>query len=115
MNTELINKVIAAIEAEPHRHDQACWASVNPGCGTAMCFAGWAVHLSPEHEIVWATEGDETSFCEGPEGEEVIYDAAQHLLGLDEKTLGAVTRVGATLYDIKEALREAGWTGPKRG
>lgn len=48
--TETAAAILACIEAEPHRHDQAHWkAAIRDDhgnvCGTTMCVAGWAAHL----------------------------------------------------------------------
>jgi hypothetical protein len=52
INEDLIRRVVAAIEAQPHKWDQgqfvggAAWNGADPSeCGTTFCFAGWALHL----------------------------------------------------------------------
>lgn len=39
VNVDLLNETMQFIKDNPERHDQANW------CGTAQCFAGWAVAL----------------------------------------------------------------------
>lgn len=45
-NTELAYRVLDHIDAHPDQWDQARWWAASPHCGTAGCFAGWAVQLS---------------------------------------------------------------------
>jgi hypothetical protein len=61
--------VLAHIELDPASWDQGSWAKsrnsvaprpTEPGCGTGMCFAGWAVTLgaiNPQDRIKWIDEG----------------------------------------------------------
>jgi hypothetical protein len=44
-NAELAYRVLDHIDANPSKHDQRHW------CGTAQCFAGWAVELAGERPI----------------------------------------------------------------
>lgn len=39
-NVELLERVMQHIDDHPEQHDQAAWINE---CGTAACFAGWAV------------------------------------------------------------------------
>lgn len=41
-NTELLEQVMQHITDHPEQHDQLLWVNQ---CGTAACFAGWAVIL----------------------------------------------------------------------
>jgi len=49
MNVDLMLQIKHAIAEQPHRHNQATWAtnsrdmSPDEECGTTMCIAGWAL------------------------------------------------------------------------
>jgi hypothetical protein len=50
-NTELLSRTLERIKTSPHQWIQDNWITlagdrVDPGCGTAYCYAGWAVVLS---------------------------------------------------------------------
>ena len=47
-NVELLERTMRHILDHPERHDQAQWIAP---CGTAACFAGWSVLLSPNWEV----------------------------------------------------------------
>jgi hypothetical protein len=44
-NADLARRTLAAIENDPAHWNQKAWISSSPECGTAYCFAGWAVKL----------------------------------------------------------------------
>lgn len=48
VNKELAKSTMAAIKAQPEKHDQDYWVTVNDDspCGTTMCFAGHAAVLA---------------------------------------------------------------------
>lgn len=43
-NADLARRTLAAIEADPTHWNQTTWITTTE-CGTAYCFAGWAVRL----------------------------------------------------------------------
>lgn len=45
-NVALLRQMLAHIEAHPETWDQATWRNPDAECGTACCFAGWAVTLA---------------------------------------------------------------------
>jgi hypothetical protein len=50
-NVELLKRTLQHIEDHPESWDQTAWVTpedfrTDDGCGTAYCFAGWAVELS---------------------------------------------------------------------
>lgn len=51
MNIDLATDVLTQIELEPERWDQSDWVSYKQ-CGTAYCFAGWAVALTTGPDYV---------------------------------------------------------------
>jgi hypothetical protein len=54
-NATLAYEVLDKIDANPENWKQKRWfVRAEPECGTAMCFAGWACHLSGD-EPDWAT------------------------------------------------------------
>ncbi len=58
-NAYLLRRTLAHIEAEPHSWNQFVWAR-RTDCGTAMCFAGWAVTLAGA-QVDFRRFGDELS------------------------------------------------------
>lgn len=53
-NIELLDRVIAHIEANPEAWDQRQWAIQMP-CRTAFCLAGWTVHIAhPDAQPEWS-------------------------------------------------------------
>ncbi len=59
INVDLMRKTFEYIEAHPEEHDQGTWASHDPDCGTTRCFAGTALHLSPEYKLNWTIDPDD--------------------------------------------------------
>lgn len=88
-NVDLLKRTLAYIEANERAWDQTVWRRKDPVCGTAMCFAGWAVTLAGDQwasEAVEATEirGDDDSFLVkiGDDRVQEVDDRAAELLGL---------------------------------
>ena len=82
-NAELAWRVLDHIDAHPESWDQNVW-----GCGTAACFAGWAVRLSggviagernSDAEVV-----DTTDDSAHPLVGLTVEEAAYAVLGLDD-------------------------------
>ena len=86
MNIELMQQVINQIEAHPKEWDQGTWGRKS-ACGTTMCFAGWAAHLSG-FKLVWAQRVTDpfadALAVEADGNRRDIFDAARDLLGLNE-------------------------------
>lgn len=76
VNHLLVQETLGAIERDPDRWSQASFAS---SCGTTMCFAGWALHLSG----YTADQG----FFYDQRGRLVndVEDAAREVLGFDDE------------------------------
>jgi hypothetical protein len=83
-NAELAYRVLDRIDAEPYRWIQGDWAT-ETDCGTAYCFAGWAVVLAGR-EPVW--DYGECSYVADDrgvdEGTQFIGDAAREALGVED-------------------------------
>ena len=100
-NDELFVKVLAQIEREPQRWDQSDFGMhLDPtDCGTAFCFAGWAVHLSGRSRAEWAehvnldsevlglrpTEASRLFFCHNNLND--LYRVSAAFMGIDEQVL----------------------------
>lgn len=91
LNVKLLQRVLAHIEADPAHWDQDAWAVQAPGCGTAYCFAGWAVALAaPDATFLWGPKFHGSGVSDGAsqvrlaDGEvHSIGSLARELLGLD--------------------------------
>lgn len=82
-NAELAYRVLDHIDAHPESWNQGTW-----DCGTAACFAGWAVRLSGG-----VADTDENSDTDG-----TVIEGPSHLVGL-------------TIQDAAiEVLGDGGWT-----
>ena len=123
VNTEMFQQVFDAIAAEPERHRQVYWATRTPSCGTAFCFAGWAVHLNGD-TIKWETrmgsDGgmiEEASKCVTTDGRVMgISERANEVLGIDsawmddlgvdpaDSTTGYLYSATATLDELQEMV-----------
>lgn len=75
-NAELAYRVLDQIDAHPETWNQGIW-----DCGTAACFAGWAVRLSGGTSA--KNDSLDTIVVDGPAGiiGMEVPDAAEHLLG----------------------------------
>lgn len=77
MNIELLQMTMEQIREHPELHDQG-WFTSETDCGTAHCFAGWALKLTG-HQFsngggVFTIQGLSSS-----------WSAARNLLGLNER------------------------------
>jgi hypothetical protein len=111
-NTELFEKVAAAIEEQPALWNQKAWAKAvtneeGERCGTAHCIAGWAIfiaddqHCSPEGSVI------------APDGLRVhAQERAAELLGLypseADRLFDTMWRDGEAIEDVADELREIG-------
>jgi len=82
-NSELLRSTMAYIESHVHEWDQFAWAH-RGDCGTAMCFAGWAVTLAGA-EVDFTRFGDESSTS-------TITPASQRELGLRSSYIDEAAR-----------------------
>jgi hypothetical protein len=87
-NAELAYKVLDHIDAHPEQWNQGDWLG-KTSCGTAGCFAGWAVVLAgldllfdePDPEF---PDYSPALFVIGADGQRDIPSAARDVLGLKE-------------------------------
>ena len=94
INEDLIRRVVAAIEAQPHKWDQgqfvggAAWNGADPSeCGTTFCFAGWALYL--ENRLAFDPTMGLVAL--DAHGKPASFDAvAQDLLGLTPWQAGRI-------------------------
>lgn len=129
-NAELADEVLAIIAAMPQRWNQGLWAESKScpaedkdileeawSCGTAMCFAGWAVAIG--HDLEWY-QPYEGEACEAvPAGEaEVftdnwgdryvngmsIFEAAAYLLGISDTDAEALFDGCNDLEDLQRLV-----------
>jgi hypothetical protein len=95
-NTELGYRVLDYIEAHPQEWDQRIYLRKDH-CGTAACFAGWAVLLSgdqPDWSEGWPAEVGDTFSGEATDTVRVVSD-------------GALDGVGARATDLLDITGEA--------
>ncbi|HET6636811.1 MAG TPA: hypothetical protein VFH77_17480 [Streptomyces sp.] len=86
---EVAAAVLDAIESQPDAFDMACWfwkpmgealaPGETPACGTVMCIAGWAAHLTG-----WTLHSTRAS--KGTQFQS-IPDIGRQALGLDNEDL----------------------------
>lgn len=99
------------------RWNQGTWAiqyrdSDGDLCGTACCFAGWAVHLAGDHfvnDVGCDMEGCDCDeiVAEAPDGNiEHIAERAQELLGLDWRERGRLFNGSNTLDQLREVVAQ---------
>lgn len=98
-NTTLMRDTFRYIEDHPEEHDQDNWADQTE-CGTVRCFAGTAVHVSPDYRLVhdpydWfhvvrVSDGAIMTIC----------DAADEALGLDEDESDAMFCEAGNLEEL---------------
>lgn len=63
LNVELLQRTMAYIEAHPEMHNQGEWVDLDPECGTAACFAGWAAILEFGDRVINLDDECATGFC----------------------------------------------------
>jgi hypothetical protein len=118
-NVELAERVLARIEANPAQWNQGLWA-LRTACGTAYCFAGWAVKLAlPQAEFLFgrATYSDTQAVHAyvPEEGEASIQALAAEALGLGSEAADVLFWGENTLDDLRgyvRSLKEEGWLAP---
>lgn len=114
MNTALLRRTLAHIEANP-----AEWYQPNWRCGTGMCFAGWAVTLAGGkwltrpgefgERFLEPTDGDPqqdiSKMSDGRRGVHVQLRAVR-ILGLDEELADRLFCATNSLDDLREIVAE---------
>lgn len=111
-NRELAQKIYDTITAKPELWDQHTWAAFNDqptdadeivegSCGTTMCLAGWACHLSGE-KIDWANGEmqDGKWVAHRLKSGEQVEERATQLLDIDWEDAGWLFYA----YDEEQAL-----------
>lgn len=119
-NAELADEVLAVIAAMPKLWQQDEWAVSDKcptgeadileeawSCGTAMCFAGWAVALG--HELEWFDQDGYCSAAPSGEAEVVDYYWGERLSGMSVPSaatylLGINFDEADNLFDGKNSL-----------
>lgn len=116
INTELLKKTLAHIEAHPSEWTQERWIT-KTDCGTSYCFAGWALTLAQvpietcKDEAVVRVELVNAVLPEGEMPFErwdeflTVRDAAEALLGLEDLELR--DKEDGELYSAADVLFEA--------
>ena len=84
VNIDKLDAVLDHIRTHPEQHDQCCWMREDPNCGTAACFAGWAVTLAGWKMVVASRRSAMADTCVNEDGKKrVIAGLAREILGLD--------------------------------
>jgi hypothetical protein len=106
-NIELLDKIIAQIEAHPELWDQKTWARpADSGCGTAYCVAGWAAELTLPGPLKIHTGEFTGDFTDANGVEHDWRDYGREALGLQYFQVDPLFSGANTLDRIKE-LRDA--------
>lgn len=87
-NADLAQRTLAAIEADPAHWNQKSWVSE---CGTAWCFAGWAVRI---HDGI------------DPDARTPIQHKAEQALGLDPWLAKPLFAGSNTLGELREMVAQ---------
>lgn len=93
-NVELLERVMQHIQDHPEQHNQREW--IENDCGTAACFAGWAVQFSDMQAVQTLTYG-------------VFRDAAGGLYSTGEaaeRVLGLTFEEALALFDARNGRHE---------
>lgn len=118
-NVALLKATLAHIKAHPETWEQSDWSTPTK-CGTAYCFAGWAVLLGtgPSGQV---DEDDEVPRKALPNEDEIeehfddapasagyvhVAVAARHLLGLTHDDAEALFGGGNELADLEHMVAE---------
>lgn len=113
---EFVERVLAAIAAEPNQHDQRYFGRETEGSNITYCIAGWACHLDPDTLLIWGewSYGSSQRFLSMALADDRnLEQRAATLLGLSEEDANRVfytmdnDQVLADLYDSVEAAKLA--------
>ena len=106
-NTPELLAIYQHIKANPEEWDQRTYAS-HTLCGTAFCFAGWAVVRAGGEAVRWYSYEpgrEQADRATMPDGREVLIDdEAIAILGLDEDQAGELFFEENDLGDIRNAI-----------
>lgn len=112
-NTDLLKRTLAHIEANPSEWQQSSWAA-RTDCGTAYCFAGWAVKLSkPDAVPYFESNESDVTFLARSEGDVFdIEDLAIDLLDIECDEADQLFAPSNSLDDLRRLVGEL--TDPDR-
>ena len=102
VNTPLLERVLGEIKARPELHDQSGFFTPTE-CGTAMCFAGWACHLSGLEQV---QPGTYCSAVMTPHGVDGAGSAARVALGLTGVQAGILFSPANTVSMLEEMVKD---------
>lgn len=100
-NLDLLDAVVAHIEAHPEQHNQGEWI-----CGTAACVAGRTVLMSGWKPVYFNLPALDTVSVEKDGQERGVRGLAQELLGLDRDTANELFWATNTVDDIRRIRDE---------
>ena len=114
-NVELLDRVLAVIKADFDHWDQSAWRQpAVDGCGTALCYAGWACELDGG---IWAAKPDElySEYLVARDGEPpewhhdrvalvFVRDRAQAVLGITDAEASALFQGSNGLADLRHQV-----------
>jgi len=115
-NVKLLNRILDIIETDPDHWDQETWVTETP-CGTAYCFAGWAVHLNGyKFHPGWDLSLNTSDEVYKDNEKESIYiqDVAQEILGLTLLEATTLFSSWRTLDDIRAVVAHIIARGQKK-
>lgn len=120
VNVPMLRKVMDHIDAYPDEHEQGSWvwdynrmppellqtvAFKAPACGTAMCFAGHAVHMAGG-EMIFANPGAfQTVTCKLDGLVDTIENTATEVLGLPYGVAQYLFESARTQDELRDAVR----------
>lgn len=107
-NVPLLRKTMEYIEQHPDEWSQDVW-SAKRACGTTMCFAGTALHLSG-HDFVYQPTNEDVEFAamvRGFENDGSVGEVAARVLGLSEEQASAIFHCYTSRPDVLRVVVEA--------
>lgn len=111
INRPLLLKTLAVIEEKPEAWSQGDWATKDPQClpeknicGTAFCFAGWAL-VNSGYKPEWTEGSNYTGEFVSKRGKVVDAETkAQKLLNLTDEQSGNLFSGNNTLEEIRDQV-----------
>lgn len=109
-NVAKLEEVLDYIRTHPDEHNQDTWG-VKTDCGTTMCFAGTAVHLSSEYTLTWRDGshiGKGWEFVRGALKGGLVFsisDTAAEILGLTDEERCALFYTADNLDDLEVMVK----------
>lgn len=109
-NVALLEATLQQIKDHPDQHFQAVWA-IKRDCGTAMCFAGWANHLSGWQPVDWYTGVGFGEYARSQifakDGEEIFAGhLASRLLGLTTEEADILFHAENTVAMLERMVKD---------